>query len=165
MPTNDRLFVLLRRLQDDQLQRLWELMKSTFTRELDPAAHIEVRINDVSERLRKLATNDLRSLFRPPHKFSWSEILRSVAEKCGLDAPESAGDETLERTIWARADGNTDWIGVAAWARAIFKNPASLLVLPVIARVPFGPSYAKLIPAVFYLLASANLAEKVGVPA
>jgi uncharacterized protein YaaW (UPF0174 family) len=107
MPYNDRLFQLLRELDDAELRSIWvtALRREGDDEEFDAVPH-ELKVALISAEWRAVHGHSLPNLWRDSHGLPWKRILIDVADKLkpgwgwtayGMDDPTS--EEALEQMI------------------------------------------------------------------
>jgi hypothetical protein len=82
MPFNDRLFVLLSELADQELQQLWgEALRCKLDHDDFATGSRDWRIGCLSKEWRAAHGHTLLNLTRSPHELPWKRILIDVADK------------------------------------------------------------------------------------
>lgn len=146
MPYNDRLFQLLRALDDGELRAIWTtaLQCRATDEEFDTVPH-ETKVDLVSAKWRAVHGHALANLRRGRHALPWKRILVDVADKLkpGLgwtdyNMDHAISEPELEEVIVGYVDGRafgaldsaTMWIAELALSASYRKSvPATLLLL------------------------------------
>jgi uncharacterized protein YaaW (UPF0174 family) len=121
MPYNDRLFDLLRALDDTELQTLWEkALRCAPDVEAFATSPREQRIHHISKAWRAAHGHTLRNRLRDDHDLQWKRILVDVADQLrpGMAWPFSSPlahctESEIEQTVLQLFDQRTR----AAWER------------------------------------------------
>ena len=120
MPYNDRLFTLLRELDDAELESIWV---KALRRELDDeefsAVPRELRIDLISREWRAVHGHTLVNIARRSHELPWKRILIDVADKMkpgwgwsSFKMDDESSEEEIEHAILEYFDERVK----AAWA-------------------------------------------------
>jgi uncharacterized protein YaaW (UPF0174 family) len=107
MPYNDRLFVLLRDLDDGELESIWvKALRRDITDEEFNAVPRELRIDLISREWRAVHGHTLVNVARSNHELPWKRILIDVADKMkpgwgwsSYKMDDDASEEAIERVI------------------------------------------------------------------
>ncbi|MBK9246101.1 MAG: hypothetical protein IPM30_14905 [Burkholderiales bacterium] len=119
MPYDDRLFVLLRELDDTELEAIWvtALRREISDKAFDTMPR-HLRIDQISKEWRAIHGHTILNLWRGPHDLPWKRILIDVADKLkpgwgwtSFRIRDGSSEEQIERAIL----GYFDERAKAAW--------------------------------------------------
>ncbi len=158
MPVDDRLFTLLRKFNDAELDDVWKLLGKKASSSDFGKLKVEAKVVLVSKNLRSLSNFSIRDWFRGDHDYPWHEILVQIADKLSIDC-KGLGDAAIEQQLWDIVDGQGQNLGHEAAKNAVLGSFKGSPLWPL-ARILWGPAYKKIVPAVLYIVSRSGMYDK-----